>query len=778
MRNDFKKQLQQSGYIHKRLKPDLSKTVEKRMFHKTVIKSKILWDGNDLSLWTKKGEGEIRLSEGGLCIEAPLRVEPKEEMEHYTGYGHFQAVISFKGENWEDYNRLTFRMKPEVHGVHAPYLGVHLKNDGKIKIPDQYNREGHHDINLNNHQWNACVWEFPDLPRDQITELSFSIFQAGNENGNHAVFLADICDIYLEKIKEPDVSLGWQGNRDTISFSTTGYFKNGKKTAVLHGDASEFSLIDSEGKQVFFGKVTPCENKKGKFGFVDFSDFCGTGEYKLNCEGIESAYFQIEEHVMEEAVWKVLNFIYAERCGCPVGDGHGSCHGDLVAEHGGLKLIYNGGWHDAGDVSQQTLQTGEVAEALFEMARRAKDEDMMLYNRLIEEASWGLDFILKTRFGDGFRAFSAGICRWTDNKIGDPDDETVRCHNRSFDNFLLAGIEAFAAGVLIEEDVDRAFTALTAAKEDYEFARKRFDEVGMEHCVQMEHTYNASLSQYYASMCWSAAQLYRSCGETYYGEQAKLYSEKLIACQETGDAGLSFDGFFYRDETKEHIVHFNHQSREHLFAQALLAVCEALKGTHDISVYEVALKRYGNYLKALYRYAAPYGMLPAGVHRYDEPQDKAAFELLHMGTTYEEDFDNYVKQLNSAHPIDEKHCIRQFPIWFSFRGNTAVMLSAGKSASICGHYFRDEELLEIGRDQLYWISGKNPFSQSLIYGEGSNYASQYAAQCGEVTGEIPVGIQTRENEDVPYWPMATNATYKEIWLTSAGHWLRLLADVY
>jgi len=47
---------------------------------------------------------------------------------------------------------------------------------------------------------------------------------------------------------------------------------------------------------------------------------------------------------------------------------------------------------------------------------------------------------------------------------------------------------------------------------------------------------------------------------------------------------------------------------------------------------------------------------------------------------------------------------------------------------------------------------------------------------GEMVGEMPVGIQTRYNEDVPYWPQANNATYKEVWMTTAGKWLSLTAE--
>ncbi len=101
-----------------------------------------------------------------------------------------------------------------------------------------------------------------------------------------------------------------------------------------------------------------------------------------------------------------------------------------------------------------------------------------------------------------------------------------------------------------------------------------------------------------------------------------------------------------------------------------------------------------------------------------------------------------------------------------------------RAASLIGRHLQDQSLLDIGREQLYWVSGKNPFSQSLIYGEGSNYAQQYTALAGEMVGEMPVGVQTRANEDRPYWPMANNATYKEVWGSVATRWLGVLADLY
>ena len=89
---------------------------------------------------------------------------------------------------------------------------------------------------------------------------------------------------------------------------------------------------------------------------------------------------------------------------------------------------------------------------------------------------------------------------------------------------------------------------------------------------------------------------------------------------------------------------------------------------------------------------------------------------------------------------------------------------------------KDKELLDIGLEQLYWTVGKNPFGQSLIYGEGHNYPQLNTFSSGEMTGEMPVGIHTLGNDDVPYWPQTNNACYKEVWITSAGKWLSLIAE--
>ena len=101
----------------------------------------------------------------------------------------------------------------------------------------------------------------------------------------------------------------------------------------------------------------------------------------------------------------------------------------------------NGGWHDAADMSQQVLQSGEIIYSLIEMANKAKEKNNKdLFLRLQEEAEWGIDCILKSRLGDGYRAQTWGTNLWTDGFIGTEDDSTkapqVHVHNRAFENFM------------------------------------------------------------------------------------------------------------------------------------------------------------------------------------------------------------------------------------------------------------------------------------------------------------------------------------------------------
>jgi hypothetical protein len=69
------------------------------------------------------------------------------------------------------------------------------------------------------------------------------------------------------------------------------------------------------------------------------------------------------------------------------------------------------------------------------------------------------------------------------------------------------------------------------------------------------------------------------------------------------------------------------------------------------------------------------------------------------------------------------------------------------------------------------------FGQSMVYGEGWNYPDMDSFSSGLLTGMMPVGIRTWGDTDEPWWPQVNNACYKEVWVTVAGKFLSLIAEL-
>lgn len=781
MKKEFEQELQETLYVHRPLPLHPERSLEASFPKKKVEAQRILYSaGERIADPVADREGTLSEENGTLVLSASLRSDHWPEGVpadgDYTNFGSATIRFSFPPQDWSGYNRIRFWVRPHMTNARIVSQYAALRNVGKTPIPDPYYREGSTAFDLKNGEWNECIWEFAVMPRDAIDELRLFVGLSGHDVAAGETMTYEYKDLRLERVEHPEHERGWQRNDNAILFSTVGYWQNSRKTAVTGAAVKSFELIAAEsGEAVFAAPAKPVKNDRGEFALLDFSDFCTAGSYRIRTEFATSEPFEIGQDLCRESLWKVLNYIYCERCGTPVPGKHGTCHQDITAFHNGVTMSFCGGWHDAGDVSQQAAQSAEVVHALFENASRCK-EDMPLYLRLMEEAQWGLDFILRTRFGDGFRATSAGATRFTDNLMGNFDDIPARVHDHAYENFLFSGVEAYASHCLQGYDDELAAGALLAAKEDFGFAVKKFAETGVDPAPSFfEHTYNSGRSQYYAAAAWAASCLVEA-GSAGHAEAARQYGDLLLLCQETGNGGAPLTGFFYRDESHKTIVHFNHQAREQQFIQALEALCRTQPQAQERPRWEQAMRLYGHYLKAISGNTAPFDMLPAGIHKTDEVFDSELFPYLHLTCRYEDEVENYKEQLANGTQLSEGYVLRNFPVWFSFRGNSAVLLSMGKAASLLGRYFHDEELLQLGREQLYWLWGKNPFGQSLIYGAGSNYCRQYAVLCGECTGEVPVGIETLNNEDEPYWPQNNNATYREVWIGAACRWLWLCAD--
>ncbi len=789
----LKEDIRNTGYVHSPLPLDYSKSFESFGLTKKVLVSDMLCDMETLNKWSHKGIGGMRLTdERNISGKNSMRLVAPTTYPQFLGwglgFGTSQADFEVGGANWEKYNRIHLYIYPDCEGANSIYLNLYVENDGKIKVPDKYGREGYHEINLINGQWNECFVEMSELARDKVTKLSFAIEVFGKERTMGDSLKFDIDAVTLQTVENPEVVSGWTPAPNRIIYSTTGYGVESQKTAIVNvkNNNGKFQLIDNVSNgMVYEGKIQSKKTHIGSFETIDFSDFKKEGQYFIRVGDITTKPFYINKNIWDNSAWRMLNFIFCERCGYAVPGKHGVCHSDLHAVYNGKIFPFNGGWHDAADMSQQVLQSAEIVHSLLEMANRAREKNNReLALRLEEEAEWGIDCILKGRLGGGYRAQTWGTNLWTDGFINTKDDtlrwRKVSVHNRAFENFVFAGIEAYSS-MSIENAPTLKENLRKVAIEDFAFAKKRYDSLGFNDISSIggggDHAAMASNSQYAANISFAASLLYKLTGEKYYADQAAKAIEYTLQCQrvEPINDKDKLSGFFYRDLNKKSIVHYTHQSRDQVYMQALTALCETQPNNANYKKWADAIRLYGNYLKKIMQYVEPYGMVPSGVYHIDEVKDSLNFYKVQVGI-FKGAAKDYKEQLENGVKLDKEHYLRVFPVWFSFKGNAAVQLSTGKAAALCGKFLKDKELMNIAEQQLFWIVGKNPFGQSYVWGEGSNYPQLYTALPGETVGAIPVGMQSRFNEDTPYWPQFNTATYKEVWGAPAARWMSLIAE--
>lgn len=787
------KQLIESDFIHNPLPLDIENSLQSKYARKKIESNTSLEEiakgGQWKSFGTEPVNGKVSLQFNGRVkwsfpMNTGQRAYGSKSDPDYAIYGKSSLCYKSKPINLERYNRIAFSIYPDCSGKRIVNINLYFTYANQQIKKEYFPLSGTaHLFNLENKKWNRCYFEMTDIQRTDVSSVCFEVSLNGKDmtTGDSSVFYID--SIGFEIIKKPEKIKGWNIEKDKIIYSMSGYEENSSKTAITdldHYKNSKFQLIDKEKENVLFeGNVQPTHTSLGNYSILDFSAFNVEGEYRIKLGNLETMPFRIGKNIWDSSLWKVTNFLFCQRCGCEVPKIHSVCHTDLFSQHNGKAIPYSGGWHDAGDLSQQTLQTGDVTFSLMEAYNKLKDKNILLAKRLLEEAKWGLSFLLKNRYGDGYRASSMGLLIWQDGIINTLDDiSTVRVKNTAYDNFLYSAYEGYAA-MTIDDDPMLIDYLKKIAEEDFSFAIEKFREKGFDHFEEMyEHTYNTSESQYMATISWASSILYKMTGKRYYADIAKKYIRYTLDCQQTANTleGENINGFFYRDKSKTSIVHYVHQSREQIYMLALFMLCETQKEDADFSLWIQSARLYGNYIKAMMPYMKPYGMIPSGVYKTEEYKDSINFYKLHLLPPANAK-DIYAKQIRKGVKLNEKYYLRRFPVCFSiFNGNNAVLLSMGKSAVVCGKLIHDEDLVQLGREQLYWIVGKNPFGQSLLYGEGHDYPQMDSFTSGEMTGEMPVGIRSWGDDDIPYWPQINNACYKEVWTTSAGKWISLVSE--
>ena len=740
--------------------------VDARFASQVVEQAKVVAEMSLTSERSRDGSHSLRLRN-------PTRL-PKPGPVNGRGWGESGILRTFDGEDWTAFNRISLWIYPDCPGHYVASLDMHLRNDGVEKLPAPFAQEGETSLVLKNHEWNHVVWEISNVARDKVTGLEIVYGMAGNELDGADSVTFDFDHMELERV-EPDHIEGWDVWPGRISYSQAGYATGAPKSAIASGlSAREFRLLQAKtGQPVLTRPVKTVKTRLGEFQVMDFSEVRQAGTYILEAGKTRTPPFAIGDNVWRESILKALNFFYAERCGFAVPGVHGVCHRDWQAVHGDKRIIVNGGWHDAGDLSQGMGNTSEIDYALFSLAERihARGEDPELYERLLEEARWGLDWVLKTSFGDGYRGSGSINSRHTNGILGDYDDVIAKSSNSPMTNLQAAAVEALAARVLKERDPRLAAYSLRMAELDWKYGIEGLDRMGAQPPKdKFSGTFDsAGVAHEPVSMAVLAGvDLYRATGNHAYADKAVALAHTILDSQERRipDWTVPLTGYFYTSPAKDRILHYVHRGREQGPIEALTALCNALPDDPDWMKWYSAVALHSEYLKTIARYTEPFGVMPASIYREDDYLDVP-----------ESRRDSFRKQILNGIPLGAGHYLRLFPVWLDYRGHFGTILPQAQALGDAAHLRGDLKSAQVAEQQLEWVIGRNPFAQSMMYGEGYDFTPQYTPSSGDMVGSLPVGIQTRGVADVPYWPVQSTWTYKEVWVHPVARWIWLMKNL-
>jgi len=636
-------------------------------------------------------------------------------------------------QDWSQYNRIALWVY--VHPSKNPnvHVALDLVNEGTSDGTLTPSREN--DIVLPQGEWHQILWEIGYYPRERISRLEINQTLIGfdRETGEQYVTI-DIGSLELQKV-EPDHYTGWDVAPGKIAFSHIGYRPEDSKTALAREGGESFTIVDEKGNVVFEGKASKVSFRNIDYSVLDFSSLTKKGMYSIRYDEVQTRPFPIGEDVWMDPFFSALNFYYCQRCGYPVEGIHGVCHQDMQAFYEDEVKVVNGGWHDAGDLSQGYFRTGMSCYALLTALEVIKDPE--LRRRASDEVAWGIDWLLKCSFHDGRHVGFVKQRLYTDNVIGTVDDVIGKTEYVPWELFL--GSSVFMKASFLKDSRYEP-----AAVENWEQAMRAREE--WNEAEVLEAAWGATAS----------TLLYNRFKEERYRQAAIQFGKLLLQCQEQSHVeGIPVAGYFYTNTSRRSLIHNFHTGFEEGPMIALRHLQEAFPEEGDwlgaASLYSKEYLQKG--------VASPFDMLPSGVYRRSDQTNPTSLVQYEAGV-----------QLN------ENYAIRTFPIWVNhvFHGATNIHLSNTWALAEASLMLGDQKGMDLVREQLEWTFGRNPFSQSFMYGVGYDYAPLYTYCTTNVVGALPVGVDCFQNDE-PYWNGSSHATAKEIWVEPVGRFIGALA---
>jgi hypothetical protein len=740
---------------------------------KQVLKTEIVDDFETEENWHVDGIGEMNYTDErsrdgkqSLRFKTSLRDEEyyrnnRSEWDSFNGRqgGRSFVQLTFpEPQDWTDFNRISFWVY--VHPTSMPTYCIYIRMicEGAVHTATDYNGISHFVQDLKPGEWNHVMFEIPHLQRDKVT--SFSIFQMlrGHNPEEEGIVTYDIDQLEIQEV-ETDMYEGWEVENGKFAYSHIGYLTDQPKIALAGFNGGEnFQLLNTQDEAVFTGNASVINNNQGTFNVLDFSTFKENGIYKLKYGENQSNPFPVGPDIWISPLFKTINFFFCQRCGYHVPGVHLECHKDWQGFYGDVKKVINGGWHDAGDLSQGSWRTAMSSLAMMMNLERLDPESKYqeLSDRIRDELAWGIEWLLKTKFGDGYHMSFSVMRIYTDNEIGTIDDVVSPARNIPWENFLAATVQGKAAMLLKDSHPELAERCSIAAVEDWEAAFNSNES--WETADYREAAWGASASLLLAEMT----------GDSKYYDHAVYFGSLLIECQEQYFVdGIPVTGYFYTTSEREAVIHNRHAAFEEAPLIALASLCKKLPDHEDwMKWYSAATLHSEFFMKRGSKIAQPFDLLPNSVWH------KTEIEAVEEESLKED----MMRQFMDGTDLGNDYVLRTFPIYYDalFHGNTNIHMSSTWALAEASRLRNDMKGMQLVGKQFQWLFGANPFSQSLMYGEGYDFAPHFAYCLKDLVGALPVGMDCMSGDD-PHWSATNTATYKEIWVEPVNRFMGALA---
>ena len=264
-----------------------------------------------------------------------------------------------------------------------------------------------------------------------------------------------------------------------VLIDQSGYRPQDRKIALIK-DCKSLDYIIKDAKTdsiVLTGRIKPvgeADKVTGDEVFeLDFSQLMKPGSYyiSLPSQSINSDRFEIGQNVYLDCALKTLQSFYYQRCGIEVNNGelwqHPACHTKEAAFYNdpSKHKDVSGGWHDAGDYNKFVPTTTESIAfmlyayeknpGLFYDGQLKIPESQNNIPDILDEAAWGLKWLIKMQREDGAVYQKVSIKKWTGEHL--PDEETDEQYIFGISNSATAStaaVTALAARLFLKYDKD------------------------------------------------------------------------------------------------------------------------------------------------------------------------------------------------------------------------------------------------------------------------------------------------------------------------------------